>query len=125
MTRSEQAIEPLKVASDRKKWLDSLPDGVPCDHVGCLSHVTHPCEDCGRIAGKRIVDDNEYRGKCPVCSGQLEQVAGMLQCSDHFSIDQAVFERLWDAYEASPQSVKDGETLLELLIKATDYPRSK
>jgi hypothetical protein len=26
-------------------------DGKPCDHPGCLSHVSHPCEGCGRIAG--------------------------------------------------------------------------
>ena len=25
--------------------------GEPCGHRGCLSHVTHPCEGCGRIAG--------------------------------------------------------------------------
>lgn len=29
----------------------SLKDGEPCDHRGCLSHVTHPCEGCGRIGG--------------------------------------------------------------------------
>ena len=28
------------------------PDGVACIHPGCLSHVSHPCESCGRIAGK-------------------------------------------------------------------------
>lgn len=38
----------------RRKWLESLPDGVPCDHVGCLSHISHPCESCGRIGGKRL-----------------------------------------------------------------------
>ena len=27
-------------------------DGEPCKHPGCLQHVTHPCEGCGRIAGK-------------------------------------------------------------------------
>ena len=31
------------------------PDGVacphPCPHHGCLNHVSHPCEGCGRIAG--------------------------------------------------------------------------
>jgi hypothetical protein len=27
------------------------PDGVACSHPGCLSHRTHPCEGCGRIAG--------------------------------------------------------------------------
>lgn len=26
-------------------------DGVPCGHPGCLSHVSHPCECCGRIGG--------------------------------------------------------------------------
>ena len=29
-----------------------LKDGVPCRHPGCLNHVSHPCEGCGRIAGK-------------------------------------------------------------------------
>ena len=31
---------------------DDLPDGEPCGHPGCLSHITHPCEGCGRIAGR-------------------------------------------------------------------------
>ena len=26
-------------------------DGKPCNHPGCLNHVSHPCEGCGRIAG--------------------------------------------------------------------------
>ena len=34
-----------------------LPE-EPCDHPGCLSHVTHPCEGCGRVAGV-------YPGKWP------------------------------------------------------------
>jgi hypothetical protein len=25
--------------------------GVPCEHPGCLHHITHPCEGCGRIGG--------------------------------------------------------------------------
>ena len=29
-----------------------LKPGEPCDHPGCLSHVSHPCESCGRIAGQ-------------------------------------------------------------------------
>lgn len=28
-----------------------LKDGEPCSHKGCLHHITHPCESCGRIAG--------------------------------------------------------------------------
>jgi hypothetical protein len=36
-----------------------LDDGEPCYHPGCLSHVTHPCEVCGRIAGVRIKKEND------------------------------------------------------------------
>ena len=43
-------------------------DGVPCGHAGCLSHVTHPCEGCGRIAGsyyrKPLAAEDEL---CPRC----------------------------------------------------------
>lgn len=31
-----------------------LLDGEPCDHIGCLHHISHPCERCGRIGGKGI-----------------------------------------------------------------------
>ena len=51
------------------------PDGEPCDHRGCLSHLSHPCEGCGRIAGRsrwvlasaycdRIPDHPFSRAKC-------------------------------------------------------------
>jgi len=37
--------------------------GEPCTHKGCLSHISHPCEGCGRIGGNGIVyildDSNE------------------------------------------------------------------
>lgn len=33
-----------------------LKDGEPCNHPGCLSHISHPCEGCGRIGGKRVMD---------------------------------------------------------------------
>lgn len=29
-----------------------LTPGQPCNHPGCLSHISHPCESCGRIAGR-------------------------------------------------------------------------
>ena len=29
-------------------------DGVACLHPGCLSHVTHPCEVCGRFGGVSV-----------------------------------------------------------------------
>lgn len=33
------------------KQIANLSKDEPCNHRGCLSHVTHPCEGCGRIAG--------------------------------------------------------------------------
>lgn len=30
----------------------TLREGEPCKHPGCLSHVSHPCEGCGRVAGR-------------------------------------------------------------------------
>lgn len=29
-----------------------LRDGEPCKHPGCLNHLSHPCEGCGRIGGR-------------------------------------------------------------------------
>ncbi len=30
----------------------NIPDGLPCRHPGCLNHISHPCEGCGRIGGR-------------------------------------------------------------------------
>jgi hypothetical protein len=27
-------------------------DGQPCNHKGCQNHLTHSCENCGRIGAK-------------------------------------------------------------------------
>ena len=50
---AEEWAKPTKLQST------SLPgqmmehkDGMPCEHKGCLNHVSHPCEVCGRIAGE-------------------------------------------------------------------------
>jgi len=29
-----------------------MRDKEPCQHPGCLNHVTRHCEGCGRVAGK-------------------------------------------------------------------------
>lgn len=34
-----------------KKDKKVYEDGKSCGHPGCLNHVSHPCEGCGRIAG--------------------------------------------------------------------------
>lgn len=41
----------------KENWeaIHALRDGEPCKHPGCLSHLSHPCEGCGRIGGKKII----------------------------------------------------------------------
>ena len=34
-----------------------LPDGVPCDHPGCLQHLSHPCK-CGLVGGLDVIATN-------------------------------------------------------------------
>ena len=39
----------IKVQTERS---NCIPDGSPCSHPGCLSHISHPCEGCGRVGGQ-------------------------------------------------------------------------
>jgi hypothetical protein len=35
-------------------------DGEPCKHTGCINHITHPCESCGRITAKGYIFKNPF-----------------------------------------------------------------
>ena len=56
--------------------------GEPCRHKGCLSHVSHPCEGCGRIAGGKLDHPvGKYsqakmtaNDKCPKCGVNIDMV---------------------------------------------------
>jgi hypothetical protein len=37
-----------------------LRDGQPCAHPGCLAHVSHACEGCGRTGGRLV---NPWRAR--------------------------------------------------------------
>ena len=55
---SSQPYHPVSLdwmwkAEERARKVAALRDGEPCGHPGCLSHVSHPCEGCGRVAGRR------------------------------------------------------------------------
>jgi hypothetical protein len=43
-----------------------LRDGEPCGHRACLSHVSHPCEGCGRIAGALL--------PAPIIDGEPQEI---------------------------------------------------
>jgi hypothetical protein len=46
----EQERRLRKHAQDRKRYRTAVIEGMrgPCTHPGCMSHVSHPCEGCGR-----------------------------------------------------------------------------
>lgn len=52
---------------DWKKYMIAewtpLKDGEPCWHKGCLNHISHPCEKCGRIAGSSKLTREFYENR--------------------------------------------------------------
>jgi len=34
--------------------LETVREGEPCLHPGCLQHITHPCEVCHRVGGRGV-----------------------------------------------------------------------
>ena len=52
-----------------------MRDGEPCRHPGCLSHISHPCEVCGRIGGTQM-----SAPKCKECK----------HCSDERSLTSSI-----------------------------------
>ena len=54
----------------------SLKDGQPCSHTGCPNHITHPCKECGRVAGKYTGIDI---GKFETELHYLERILGALK----------------------------------------------
>lgn len=46
--------KPAPSAPDDVRELKGYRYGEPCSHHGCLNHISHPCEGCGRIAGIRL-----------------------------------------------------------------------
>lgn len=81
-----------------------LKDGEPCHHRGCLSHITHPCEGCGRIAGGRLVHIELYnkmeqeRSALKARCEELEQEVAMHK--ESFSGAISVVENCAEARDA-------------------------
>ena len=62
--------------------MTQFKDGEPCEHTGCLSHHTKPCEGCGRIAGK-----STFIG--------IDLATGSDQTVIH-AVDPKDFEEVWE-----------------------------
>ena len=41
-----------------ERKFEEYRSGEPCYHIGCINHITHPCEYCGRLGanGEAKVD---------------------------------------------------------------------
>jgi hypothetical protein len=53
-----------------------LLDNEQCGHPGCLCHVSHPCEGCGRVAGKievAVDPGSAYVDSCVVVCSQCHK----------------------------------------------------
>lgn len=46
-------MDPIARLETEQRRIANLRDGEPCGHPGCLSHISHPCEACGRVGGHR------------------------------------------------------------------------
>ena len=33
-----------------------MREGEPCSRKGCLNHISHPCEGCGRVRGRYMLE---------------------------------------------------------------------
>ena len=48
----------------------------PCEHKGCLNHLSHPCEGCGRVGGDGVIyeedEDKTWFGVCMELAGETE-----------------------------------------------------
>jgi hypothetical protein len=50
---------------NEKKENKEIPeDGQPCEHPGCLNHLTHQCEGCGRIGASYLRPKICFDPKC-------------------------------------------------------------
>jgi hypothetical protein len=58
----------------------------PCEHKGCLSHITHPCEGCGRIGGDGVIYYNE--SSPTIAQQSLSGSADSLPKCSHMDIDR-------------------------------------
>lgn len=50
-------------------------DGQPCDHPGCMAHISHPCEGCGRTGARGTVYEGmnmNFREACEECVKQAQ-----------------------------------------------------
>ena len=87
----------------------TLKDGEPCSHPGCLNHITHPCEGCGRIGGRMPILI------CRKCGGKTNTAVCDYRNSKDDKADRCFVQfidatRRWEkgcAYDDTDNPIKD------------------
>ena len=67
-----------------------------------------------------------YRGKCPLCSAQLELgINDIVHCSkeEHFSISRIAFEHAWEVFDASARGLLETVQLIKDLGVADELEK--
>jgi len=114
-------------AADGVRTLE-FRDGEPCAHRGCLSHVSHPCEGCGRIAGR----GNTYRN--PLINAQpaepsdtARRVADLVMDSIPVEVDADMYDEWVPVIaRAIDASLTDRDAVLDKAIRiAKDEAQSQ
>lgn len=51
----------MKLSQYKKHFKDQIlyKDFQPCKHPGCAHHLSHPCEECGRMGARGVVYETE------------------------------------------------------------------
>lgn len=91
-----------------------LEDNKPCDHPGCLSHVTHPCEGCGRVAGKRRFDEVNC-----FCCGRILEAEQSDNPMDIYPVYGALVFRSYGNYGSTvfdPVPPRKGTELIQITV---------
>lgn len=91
---------------DFQSKVETLKDGIPCDHPGCLNHGLQPCEGCGRFGGVKQAWQKELEkvNKLPQAQDSLlDQLARLRIIANRFG--------LYDAadYLSIPDQIKKAE----------------
>lgn len=89
-----------------------IMDDIPCDHPGCLHHVLHPCEGCGRHHPSLVPD---YPGDISAAWAvilRLEEIDpdAIIRVSngDGDSCDVDILADVFSKLNSAHVSIKDG-----------------
>ena len=45
----------IPIGTNKKEYIKNLKKylelSLPCEHIGCYNHISHPCTWCGRLQG--------------------------------------------------------------------------